>query len=218
MGVGVCVSVLVHGGGVWMLLPHAGAREGMATPPPIEIELVNQESLVRGAEAASPAAAPPPVPASPAVAGADGSPAPSPPTPRVPAGPVAAAVNLGGGEQDQEGWVVSGANVRPPRPDARVRNMPPHYPAEAARRHAQGTVSLRAHVMETGVPAWVTVIGSSGDASLDRAAQEAMATWRFLPARKGGVAVAFDYDYDIRFVMDAALGGSAGGQVAGESE
>ena len=55
------------------------------------------------------------------------------------------------------------------------------------------------HVTELGLPAWVEVIESSGDGSLDRAARDAVARWRFQPARDGARPLAFDYDFEIRF-------------------
>jgi protein TonB len=110
-------------------------------------------------------------------------------------------VNLGTADEDQEGLSVTGRNVVPPRPDAAVRNKPPRYPSDAVRRHAEGSVGLRVHVTELGVAAWVEVIASSGDGSLDRAARDAVALWRFQPAQDAGRPVAFDYDFEIRFRM-----------------
>ena len=194
-------SIILHAAGLWLLLPHRGGREGVEAPPAIEVELVEQAPAVKGA--ADPTAGQPVPERSLPAPVADIGPPPPPPAAPQTAGPAStAAVHLGGEEQDLDGLKVSGDNVRPPRPDARVHNMPPHYPPEAARRGAQGVVGLRAHITENGVPAWVTVVGSSGDASLDRAAQDAVALWRFVPARSGGNAVTFDYDLAIRFVMD----------------
>lgn len=115
-------------------------------------------------------------------------------------------MHLGDDEEDRDPLMVTGTNVVPPRPDAKIRNKPPAYPADAARRRAQGTVELRARVTEQGVPAWVEVMSSSGDASLDQAAREAVSLWRFQPARAGGAAVPFDYELSIRFRMDEQMG------------
>jgi protein TonB len=89
-----------------------------------------------------------------------------------------------------------------PRPDALAHNRPPGYPSDAVRRHAEGTVVLMVHVTEDGTPAWVDVRTSSGDASLDRSAKEAVALWRFQPARAGGKTVPFDYELAIHFSLD----------------
>lgn len=132
-------------------------------------------------------------------------PPPAPPQPQTPPGPVAvpSTVNLvGAGAEDREPLQVTGRNVVPPRPDALVRNKPPNYPADAARRGAQGIVVLVIHVTPLGLPAWVDIKSSSGDASLDRAARQAVALWRFEPARQNGVAVAFDYELPVRFTLD----------------
>ena len=201
------MSVLLHGAAVWLLLPHGGGRDGMETPPLIEIELVEQAALQQGAEA-NPAQPPPapeaPEPPPPQPLG-ELPPMPPPPPPRVqeaPPGPAApSTVNLGNAGQDQDPLSVSGPNVVPPRAEASIRNKPPAYPPEAARRGAQGTVGLLVHVTETGVPGWVEIRVSSGDAALDRAAQEAVSLWRFQPARRGGVPVPFDYPQNIQFTI-----------------
>jgi protein TonB len=53
-----------------------------------------------------------------------------------------------------------------------------------------GTVVLMIHVSPAGSTAGVDVVRSSGYVLLDRAAQEAVMHWRFLPAVKDGQAVA----------------------------
>jgi protein TonB len=62
------------------------------------------------------------------------------------------------------------ASARPEAPAARVR--------------------LRLLVREDGSVAEVTVAVSSGRADLDAAAASAARSWRFLPARRDGVAIA----------------------------
>lgn len=88
----------------------------------------------------------------------------------------------------------------PPTPDTH-RNIPPAYPAEAARRGAEGTVGLVIHVSPTGRALGVDVLHSSGTPSLDRAASDRLRTWRFAPARNGDRPVPFDYELNIRFVL-----------------
>ena len=206
-------SVLLHGAVLWSLLPHGAGRDGMDHPPPIEVELVDQASLTRGSPAAQAPTSPPPPPEARTPPPKDGGavaaappPPPPPPPPRPPpprqAQEQAAAVNLGDSAQDQDDLLVRGTDVVPARPESAFHNKPPAYPAEAARRGAEGTVGLVIHVTEAGTTAWVDVAQSSGDASLDRAAREAVSLWRFQPARAHGAAVPFDYPINIRFTRD----------------
>lgn len=194
-------SLVLHGAVFWFLLPHR-ARGGMDQPPPIEVEFVDQAATLKGSEQVQPAAPPPPVepPPLPADQGDVAAVPPPPPAPQAPAGPTRfAAVNLGDAAEDQDDLLVTGANVKPARPEAAFHNKPPAYPADAVRRGSEGTVGLLIHVTEAGTTAWVDVSQSSGDPVLDRAAREAVSLWRFQPARSGGAAVPFDYPINIRF-------------------
>lgn len=204
MAAAALASVLVHGGVIWVLLPHAGRVPAAAEPAAIEVELVDQAPQVKGTPTEE-ASEPPPVPPTPDTIIAEKGALPPPPPPSrlprpAPAGPPRqSSVNLGGADEDLEGLTVTGQNVVPPRPDATVRNKPPSYPADAVRRRAEGTVGLLVHVAENGVPLGVEVTESSGDGSLDRSAREAVALWRFQPARQHGAAVPFDYELSISF-------------------
>jgi protein TonB len=62
------------------------------------------------------------------------------------------------------------------------------YPREALRNRVQGTVMLRVLVGADGSVLGVEIEKSSGSSSLDRAAREAVARWRFHPATRNGVA------------------------------
>ena len=62
------------------------------------------------------------------------------------------------------------------------------YPLEALRNREQGTVILRVLVGTDGSVLGVEIEKSSGSRSLDRAAREAVAKWRFHPATRNGVA------------------------------
>lgn len=176
--------------------PTTASSEPPPTPPP-------PPALPRGAgdvpmptlpqqrQAAAPAApAPPPSPPPPARA-AQQARADAPPAPRV---------NLGS-DEEQEALQVRGDDLVPPQPDALRRNLPPRYPADSARRGAQGTVELRVRVTEAGQAGQVEVSRSSGDASLDRSAAEAVRRWHFTPARRSGIAVPFDFLISVRFVI-----------------
>ena len=208
------LSLLLHGAAIWLLIPHGSPRPVPETPPTFEVELVQQLAALKGDAPATPGTPPPPaalptpIPATPTTpppntqaTPPNARPAPAAPAAR-PTSPAPAgrpAVNLGDAPQDQDNLFVTGDNVVPPRPDAAIRNRPPSYPADAARRGAQGTVRLLIHISETGTPAGIDLAQSSGDASLDRAAIAAVALWRFQPARNNGIPVPFDYTLDIAF-------------------
>jgi protein TonB len=68
---------------------------------------------------------------------------------------------------------------------AYLRNPPPRYPRAARRSSEEGTVLLRVLVTIDGTAARVELDRSSGSASLDSAALEAVRNWRFVPARRG---------------------------------
>ncbi len=129
---------------------------------------------------------------------------PIPPAPRSkPAPPPVAAaappeINIGGTDSESNA-IVTGENVIPASPDRKARNRPPPYPEEAARKGQQGAVDVVIHVSPYGLTAGVDVLRSSGYASLDRAARQAVIEWRFLPAVKDGAPIPFDMP--MRFVF-----------------
>lgn len=67
-----------------------------------------------------------------------------------------------------------------------VETPPPDYPPELACDDVGGKVILRVTVGLDGTPSSVEVAQSSRTAALDLAAQEAVRTWRFRPATRGG--------------------------------
>ena len=182
--------------------------------------MVQQQAEIRGASpppAAAPAPDTPPSPAAPP------SP-PAPPLPQAPQAPASAAaappsapapqarrqtpaqrsapeVHLGNALQDLDPLSVTGDNVVPPGPDTRYRNLPPRYPAAAARIGAEGTVQLVARIAPNGQPLAVGVVESSGNTDLDEEARRAVSLWRFRPALEGGRAVPYDYTVNIRFAL-----------------
>lgn len=197
----LAASAALHAGvGALALLRPAPRMPDAA--PPIEVELVQQEAMQRGA-APTPSAPSAPPPAPPQALHPRGELAPPPPpAPPAPARNTAPPeVNLGNGPQDLDPLTVTGDNIVPPAPDARYRNQPPPYPADAARAGAEGTVQLLVRVSALGVPSAVIVAVSSGHPSLDAAARRAVTLWRFRPARSGGEAVPFDYVLNIRFTL-----------------
>ncbi|WP_374013846.1 energy transducer TonB [Pseudoxanthomonas koreensis] len=77
---------------------------------------------------------------------------------------------------------------------------PPRYPAGALRRGESGTVVVQVDVETDGRPASLRIQSPSGSRELDRAAVEAVARWRFEPARdaagqpvQGSLSVPVDF-------------------------
>lgn len=68
-----------------------------------------------------------------------------------------------------------------------VEMKPPNYPPRCLRLGIEGTVRLRVLVGEDGRPQEASIGTSSGDASLDQAALDAVRHWRFEPATREGV-------------------------------
>ncbi|HEX5139204.1 MAG TPA: TonB family protein [Planctomycetota bacterium] len=94
------------------------------------------------------------------------------------------------------------AIVREPRllPDS----PPARYPERARRLGLEGTVVLLLHVAADGTVERVEVAASSGHEVLDRAAEEAAPKWRYEPALRDGMAIA----YDVRQPVEYTLGGA----------
>ena len=84
-------------------------------------------------------------------------------------------------------------------------NPTPIYPDEARRRAEHGTVVLRIHVTADGSVEGVEVARSSGFDLLDDSAIETVRTrWRFIAARRDGVAVESWCEVPIRFALTEA--------------
>ncbi|MCW3480647.1 energy transducer TonB [Neisseriaceae bacterium JH1-16] len=64
-------------------------------------------------------------------------------------------------------------------------NPPPEYPVRSRELGEQGRVELKVKVGRDGRPLEVQIARSSGFTRLDRAAQQAVTQWRFVPAREG---------------------------------
>jgi len=185
----------------------AGAPSSPTPPtPPAQLRAPSAEAVARSS--AAPRMREPPPPPPPDTQAAE--PLPLPPTaPQAqPAAPPASFEappgprRNPGGTNSPSNAVARGHNVIPPQADARYRNRPPVYPAEAQAKGQQGAVTLLIHVSPAGLPTGVEVIGSSGFLLLDRAAREAVETWHFLPALQDGAPVAADMPLRVRFELD----------------
>jgi periplasmic protein TonB len=192
-----------------VMLEQKGPTAPTAPPEP---------SPVVPAPPAPPQPAPPvPTPAVPPAPQATEAPAvPAPPSPPPsappskwvpPAPPVQRAqeapdINLAGNDSETNAVVIAGQHVVPAKVDAKFRNREPVYPLEAILRAQQGAVLLLIHVMPDGLPAGVDIEKSSGVASLDRSARDAVWGWHFLPAVRDGQPMAFDMELRVVFRLD----------------
>lgn len=71
-----------------------------------------------------------------------------------------------------------------------LQNPAPAYPAMSRRLGEEGRVLLRVHVDASGRPTQIEVKTSSGSPRLDQSALDAVARWKFIPARRGDEAIA----------------------------
>lgn len=80
--------------------------------------------------------------------------------------------------------------ISQPRFDADyLRNPAPSYPPLARRMGEEGKVLLRVLVSPQGTAEAVEIRTSSGSSRLDESAQKTVRTWKFIPAKKGDLAV-----------------------------
>lgn len=82
-----------------------------------------------------------------------------------------------------------------------LENAHPVYPAVARSRGYAGTVLLAAEIAANGRVENLTIKKSSGYASLDRSALEAVKRWKFDPGRRMGKPVAMWVDVPVKFVL-----------------
>jgi periplasmic protein TonB len=198
--------------------PSAAGQPQESKPTPPQPEKKAETPSQEAQKPETPATASPPTPAPPIVENADEEAPPPPaektppkeakadakpdaqPPPAPPKAQEAPVFDLAGTESESNAEVLGG-RVVPASPDDRFRNRPPIYPPEAAIRGEHGSVLLLIHVSESGFATSADVVESSGVASLDQAAADAVRKWRFRPALQEGRAVPFDMPF--RFVFEA---------------
>lgn len=96
------------------------------------------------------------------------------------------------------------AEVLSTKPSFREPPRQPSYPSQARRRNQQGVVLVEVRLDERGQQRSLNVLRSSGVDSLDRAALEAVAKWRFRPETSGGQAVPSRVQIPIQFALTAS--------------
>ena len=136
---------------------------------------------------------PPPPPAAPAAPALAAAPTPPPIRLRPGASP--------DGRDEGRTEIVVGDNVVPASADPGRANIPPRYPAEAARRGQQGEVVLSLVIGTDGSVLVAEVARSSGFPALDRAAREAASKWHFRPAMRGGIPIPTTVPYTMVFQL-----------------
>lgn len=82
-----------------------------------------------------------------------------------------------------------------------AHNPKPEYPTIAKSRGWQGKVLLRVQVSDEGLSEAVMIEQSSGWELLDESALEAVKQWRFIPAKRGELAVASSVIVPIVFTL-----------------
>lgn len=83
-----------------------------------------------------------------------------------------------------------------------VSSSKPLYPRVARESGWEGTVIVRTLITTDGVPSQVEIRKSCGHEALDLAAQEAIKTWKFQPAKDGNIPIAKWVDIPIKFDLN----------------
>jgi protein TonB len=197
-------------------IPQAVATAAAAVGPP-------PTATPKADDAPEAAPVPPQKPAAPAAAEAPSDSEPAPPTAENPRRPQVAALphpdhtarpaavqtdddagretdgSIDEGMDESMGGGASGGAAEGAAP--RADNPAPAYPYAARRRGQEGRVVLEVEVLADGGAGAVAVARSSGVASLDRAAVDAVRRWRFRPARRNGRTVRSTVRVPVRFAL-----------------
>ncbi|KYZ76240.1 hypothetical protein AXX12_07310 [Anaerosporomusa subterranea] len=86
----------------------------------------------------------------------------------------------GSGSGSSSGSGTSQSVILPPQV---LKRYEPEYPMSARRANQEGVVGLRIEILANGLPGNISVARSSGYEALDDAAEAAVQSWRFVPAR-----------------------------------
>lgn len=193
-----------------LAFPRSEAIE-IPPPGPLTVRLIQAlqpapEPLPVVAPAPRPAAAKPlPATKPPVLAMAPEQHAPAASTPVVAAPPVAAPpAPVAAPASSVAAAPVAAAPLVAARYNAAYLNNPePKYPALSRRLGEEGKVLLKVRVSADGQAASVELEKSSNFARLDEAARQAVAAWRFVPARRGEEAVEASVIVPIVFRLDS---------------
>jgi TonB family protein len=109
--------------------------------------------------------------------------------------------NRSGTGQGGSGWGNPGNGGTGGLHPRYAENPKPVYPLEAREKGYQGEVLLRVEVLPSGRVGQVEVKKSSGYEVLDQSALVAVKQWKFIPARKGEVAIPFWVNIPVKFQL-----------------
>lgn len=179
----VALAMLSHAG-VWFLYTSGHSGQTLPQPlPAVEVSLLSLPAPQQP-KPLSPRQRPPAQPKPTPVAAAPQVVPAAPPASEV-AQSVPEPPPVAGEERASAPPEVS-EELTPPLYNAAYLNNPqPRYPLAARRRGIEGTVLIRAQILEDGHCHQVNLSQGSGHAMLDQAALAAVKRWRFVPARRG---------------------------------
>ncbi|OGP89224.1 MAG: hypothetical protein A2157_12105 [Deltaproteobacteria bacterium RBG_16_47_11] len=95
-------------------------------------------------------------------------------------------------------YALRGSNGARPR---YAENPKPVYPQEAREKGYEGEVVLRVEVLINGQVGHIEIKKSSGYELLDHSALTAVKQWRFIPAKKGDVAIPLWVNIPVKFQL-----------------
>jgi len=105
------------------------------------------------------------------------------------------------GEENQRSQRIEDRSEEESTPISYRNNPRPAYPLIAKRLGQEGVARFLVTVRMDGTPTVIRLKNSSGYPVLDAAAREAIAQWRFEPARRGGRAYESTTEVPVRFRM-----------------
>lgn len=82
-----------------------------------------------------------------------------------------------------------------------IQEVKPQYPMGARKAGIEGNSQLKIQVLPDGSVGEIQLVKSTGDPSLDEAAQKAVKQWKFKPGRSGGKAVPVWMTLSVKFEL-----------------
>lgn len=193
----VAAHAAVVGGTLWLATPPAAPSPSSRV---VQVALIQQPAMVAEIPSELQPAPQPAPPEPPPLSKPVERPAPPKPEPRPepvapveqvepapPAEPIEPVAVASAPQLDSA--PVEEALIEPSFQADYLHNPRPNYPLISRRMREQGEVSLRVLVSSQGEPVEIALYQSSGYERLDRAAQDVVAHWQFVPARRGSRAV-----------------------------
>jgi len=98
-------------------------------------------------------------------------------------------------------WTVSVSGAEGMEPPVPVRTVPPRFPDEMRRSGSSGLVTVSCLIDEKGNVTEPKIVKASNDA-FSAPALEALAKWKFKPAKKDGAAVPIRVNIPVQFTVD----------------